>query len=153
MRSTCSQGVLNKWLKRNLHQLKQFCAKIVFGTLRVKRFVICLMEFNLQRYFINLSRSGLFTSYEIQIITNYMHLNCSEYGNKHLIQIKSAWPKAIHWKSLLSWQTVSYVIRVLTIDIHLICSEYGFKHNLHQKKEFVYLHLAYRQWTGNATRE
>jgi len=150
MRSTCSQGLLNKCLKRNLHQLKQFCAERGSEMLCVKIVEICLMAIYLQRYFINFSRSRHFTSYEIHIITKYLHLNCSEYGKIHLIQIKNAWPKAIQWKTLLTCQTVSDVIRALKFEIHLICSEYGFIHNLHQKNEFVCLRLA---WTGNAIRE
>jgi len=144
MRSTCSQGVLNKWLKRNLHQLKQFCAESGFEMLRVKSVEISLMAIYLQLNVINLSRSRLFTSYEIHIITNYLHLNCREYGKKHLIQIKSAWPNAIHWNSLLTWETVRDEIRVLTIDIHLICSEYGFKHNLHKERNlYIYAWLTF----------
>jgi len=35
-RSTCSQGVLKKWLKRNLLQLKQLCAENGIETFRAK---------------------------------------------------------------------------------------------------------------------
>ena len=48
MRSTCSQGVLNKWLKRNLHQLKQFCAESGLETFRAKSVEICLMAIYLR---------------------------------------------------------------------------------------------------------
>jgi len=82
MRSTCSQGVLNKWLKLNLHQLKQFCAESGFETLHVKSVEICLMAIYMQRNFINLSGPRLLTSYEIHIITNYLNLNCGEYGKE-----------------------------------------------------------------------
>jgi hypothetical protein len=48
MRLTCNQGVLNKWLKRDLLQLKQFCAENGFETFRAKSFEICLMANYLQ---------------------------------------------------------------------------------------------------------
>jgi len=151
MRSTCRQGVLNKWLKRNLHQLKLYCAESGFEIVRVKSVEICLMAIYLQRNLINLSRSRLLTSYEIHIITNYLHINSGEYGKKHLFQIKSAWPKAIHWNSLLTWETVRDEIHVLTIDIHLICSEYGFKHNLHKKSICIFtLGLLSMDWKSDS---
>jgi len=84
MRSTCSQGVLNKWLKRNLNQLKQFCAESGFEMLRVKSFEICLMAIYLHQNLINFSRPRHFTSYDIHIITNYLHLNCIKYGGKNI---------------------------------------------------------------------
>jgi len=43
MRSTCNQGVLNKWLKRGLHQLKQLYAKNCLETFRDKNYEICLI--------------------------------------------------------------------------------------------------------------
>jgi len=46
MRSTCSQGVLNKWLKRD--QLKQFWAENDLETFRAKSVEICLMAMYLQ---------------------------------------------------------------------------------------------------------
>jgi hypothetical protein len=42
MRSTCSQGALNRWLKPDLHQLKLFCAENGFETSRAKIVEICL---------------------------------------------------------------------------------------------------------------
>jgi len=95
MRSTCSQGVMNKWPKHNLHLLQQFCAESVFETLRVKSVEICLMAVYLQRIFIKLSGSILLTSNEIHIITNYLHLNCGEYGKKRFNPPQSALHTAI----------------------------------------------------------
>jgi len=46
MRSTCGQGELNKWLNRDLHQLKQFCAEYGLETFPAKSVEICLMAIN-----------------------------------------------------------------------------------------------------------
>jgi hypothetical protein len=78
MQPRCTEKVY----KRNLHQLKQLCAERGFETLRFKSVEICLITIYLQRNFINLSGSRLLTSYEIHIVTNYLHLNCGEYGKK-----------------------------------------------------------------------
>jgi len=43
MRSTCSHGDLNKWLKGYLHHLKHFCAEYGLETFRAKSVEICLM--------------------------------------------------------------------------------------------------------------
>ena len=48
MRSTSSQGELNKWLKPDLHLLKQFCAENGLETFRAKCVEICLMAIYLQ---------------------------------------------------------------------------------------------------------
>jgi len=48
MRSTCSHGVLNKWLKSDLLELKQFCGESGFETFRAKSVEICLMAIYLQ---------------------------------------------------------------------------------------------------------
>jgi len=48
MRSTCSQSEMNKWLKRDLHQLKQFCAEYGLETFRAKSVEICLIANHLQ---------------------------------------------------------------------------------------------------------
>ena len=52
MRSTCNQGVLNKWLKPNLHQLKQFSAESGLETIRPKILEIFLMAIYLQSKYI-----------------------------------------------------------------------------------------------------
>jgi len=39
---------MNMWLKRDLHQLKQFCALNGFETFRAKSVEICLMAIYLQ---------------------------------------------------------------------------------------------------------
>jgi len=80
MRSTCRQGVLNKWLKRDFHQLNQFCAENCHETFRAKTVEIWQMAINLQRNCIENCLDQDLTSDEIQIITNYLHLNCAEYG-------------------------------------------------------------------------
>jgi len=49
MRSTCSKGVPNKWLKRDLHQLKQFCPENDVETFRAKSVEICLMAIYLNQ--------------------------------------------------------------------------------------------------------
>ena len=91
----------------------------------------------------------ILTSYEIHIITNYLHINCGEYGKKILNPPQSAWHTAILWQSMLTWLNAIDEIRVLTFDIHLIYSEYGFKHNLHQINKLVCLHLAYCLWNSD----
>ena len=78
MQTKCTEKVY----KRNLHQLKQLCAEGCFETLRVKRDEICSMAIYLQRNFINLLESRIFTSNEIHIITNYLCLNCDVYGKQ-----------------------------------------------------------------------
>jgi len=50
---TMCQDQVYKVYKRNLHQLKQFCAQRGFETFRVIRVEICLMAIYLQRNFIN----------------------------------------------------------------------------------------------------
>jgi len=48
MCSTCSQSELNKGLKSDLHQLKQFCAEYGLETFRAKNVEMCLMAIYLQ---------------------------------------------------------------------------------------------------------
>jgi len=48
MRSTSSQGELNKWLKRDLHQLNQFSAEYGLETFRANSVEICLTAIYLQ---------------------------------------------------------------------------------------------------------
>jgi len=91
------------------------------------------------------------------MFTNYLHINCAEYGlNNDLIHLKqyvlSAWHTAILLQSLLTWFSACNEIRVLAFYIHMICSETGFKHNLRLITYFVCLRLAYYLywiWTGN----
>jgi len=46
--STSCQGVLNKWPKCNLHQLKQYCAENGLETFHTKTDEICLVAISLQ---------------------------------------------------------------------------------------------------------
>jgi len=48
MRSTYNQGVMNKWLVRDLHQLKQFCGENGLETFRAKNVEICWKAIYLQ---------------------------------------------------------------------------------------------------------
>jgi len=100
MQTRCTEKVY----KRNLHQQKQLCAEGCYETLRIKSFEICLMAIYLQRNFINLLESRILTSNEIHIITNYLCFKCDVYGKHRFNPPRSAWHKAIHWKSLLAWK-------------------------------------------------
>jgi len=84
MRSTWRQDILNKRLKRNLHQLKEFCAENGLEAFRAKIVEICLMAIYLQPNCIKIAGSILLTSDEIHIITNYFHLDLLNMGYKNI---------------------------------------------------------------------
>jgi len=141
MRLTCSQGVTNKWLKRALHQLKQFCAENGLETFRAN----CWNLFNDIQFTTNMLRklSGLrlLTSDKIDKMTNYLHLNCVEYGLQKWFNP----PHRLRVKRLTYSHSVTKPVNMTRYKWWNSCigifisSEYGFKHNLHQINKFVCL--------------
>ena len=80
MRSTCSQVVLNNWIKRSFNKLKQICAENGLETFRAKSVEECLMASIYNQTALKIVTIKSLASDEIHIITNYLHINCAEYG-------------------------------------------------------------------------
>ena len=146
-------GILNKWLKLDLHQLKQFvyiiCVENILETFRAQSDEFCLMAIYLEQNCIEICQETIpLTSDEIRIITNNLHLNCAEYGRQtwHNPPQGSrvlALDSTAHLWPVKPWLARSNVIHVLAFDIHLICCEYGSKHIFRQINKFVCLRWAY----------
>jgi len=148
-------AILNKWLKRELNQLKQFvyiiCTENGLETFRATSDEFCLMAIYLQPNCIEICQETRpSTSDEIRIITNNLYFNCAEYELQTWLTPRQgirvlAFDYTAHvWRiKHVTWFAPGNEISVLAYDIYLICSEYWSKHDLRQIKKFVCLRSAY----------
>jgi len=104
MPSTSSRGVLNKWLKRDLHQLKKFCAENGLETFRAKSFESVLWQSIYNQTALKTVRIKTLASDNFRIITNNFHFICAEYG-------------------LEKWFNPPQRVRVLALDFQSICDK------------------------------